>query len=127
VGFLAETTLPIDWERERRRGGGPATDFLRKEAGRQFSISAITCGEFLEGVPPERRAEGNRILARFPQLPVTGEIADAWASGRRRLRESGTPIGSNDLWIAATAIVHGLVTRNRRDFERVSGLSIAAY
>lgn len=36
----------------------------------------------------------------------------------------GTPIGANDLMIAATALAHGavLITRNVREFERVPNL-----
>ena len=45
------------------------------------------------------------------------------------LRERGERIGDSDLWIAATALEHGveLVTRNADHFQRVSGLHIVAY
>jgi tRNA(fMet)-specific endonuclease VapC len=42
------------------------------------------------------------------------------------LRSQRVRVGAQDLRIAATALAHGLtlVTRNRRDFERVPGLPI---
>jgi tRNA(fMet)-specific endonuclease VapC len=45
---------------------------------------------------------------------------------RTRLKEMGTPIGANDLWIACHALAEGatLVTHNTREFARVSGLSV---
>ncbi len=44
---------------------------------------------------------------------------------RARLEAAGTPIGPNDLMIAAIAVTHGLtlVTHNKREFKRVSRLS----
>lgn len=43
---------------------------------------------------------------------------------RLELEHMGTPIGANDLMIAATALAHGavLITRNVREFERVPNL-----
>jgi tRNA(fMet)-specific endonuclease VapC len=45
---------------------------------------------------------------------------------RAGLQTSGTPIGSNDLWVAAHARSEGwiLVTNNTREFSRVAGLQI---
>jgi len=42
------------------------------------------------------------------------------------LASQGTPIGSHDLWIAATAIFYGcsVLTTNANEFERVSGLTV---
>ena len=47
----------------------------------------------------------------------------------RYLQANGLLIGTNDLWIAATAIVHGmpLVTRNERHFQRVPKLQVLGY
>ena len=38
-------------------------------------------------------------------------------------------IGGNDLWIAATAVAHGVpvVTRNARHYRRVPGLDVRGY
>jgi tRNA(fMet)-specific endonuclease VapC len=38
-------------------------------------------------------------------------------------------IGTNDLWIAAAAIVHGapLVTNNTGEFSRVPGLTVIGF
>jgi tRNA(fMet)-specific endonuclease VapC len=42
------------------------------------------------------------------------------------LQRKGTPIGSNDLWIAAHALAENLilVTNNEREFKRVPKLKI---
>jgi len=55
----------------------------------------------------------------------------AWKYGQtfRYLRDNGLLIGTNDLWIAATALAYDLpvVTRNRRHFLRVPGLEVSDY
>ena len=45
---------------------------------------------------------------------------------RRQLEKEGTPIGPNDLVIAATAIANDmiLVTHNIREFSRIKGLKV---
>jgi tRNA(fMet)-specific endonuclease VapC len=50
--------------------------------------------------------------------------ADVWAT----LERTGDVPGAHDLWIAATALAHGLgvATRNARDFTRVPGLRVVA-
>jgi tRNA(fMet)-specific endonuclease VapC len=50
--------------------------------------------------------------------------AGVWAE----LAGRGEIIGSHDLWIAATALAHGLgiATRNAAEFERVPGLRVLA-
>lgn len=51
-----------------------------------------------------------------------------WEYGEIRtgLEDAGTPIGANDLWIAAHARHVGatVVTANTREFSRVPGLSV---
>ena len=45
---------------------------------------------------------------------------------RAHLKKEGTPIGNNDLFIAAHALSLGatLVTNNQREFNRVPGLVV---
>lgn len=48
--------------------------------------------------------------------------AEAWTD----LAKRGEVVGAHDLWIAATALAHGLgiATRNASDFGRVAGLRV---
>jgi tRNA(fMet)-specific endonuclease VapC len=45
------------------------------------------------------------------------------------LAVAGTPVGPNDLWLAAAAVTHGLalVTANVREFLRIPGLSVETW
>ena len=69
-----------------------------------------------------------RRIEYLGHLPIDTEVArvhaDIWAS----LEASGEVIDAHDLWIAATALTHGmeLATVNRQHFERVPGLSLVA-
>ncbi|MFN0079132.1 MAG: type II toxin-antitoxin system VapC family toxin [Prosthecobacter sp.] len=55
----------------------------------------------------------------------------SWRYGEiyRQLKPQGTLIGGNDMWIAATALVHNLtvVTNNVDEFSRVKGLRVRTY
>lgn len=59
------------------------------------------------------------VLIDEPAALIYGEI-------RARLEQQGTPIGGNDLLIAATALAHNLilVTHNTREFGRISELNL---
>ena len=68
-------------------------------------------------------ADGNDpILSAFQVLQYTPEAQQIFANFRsQRVR-----IGTQDLRIASIAIAHGgtVLTRNRKDFEQVPGLTI---
>ena len=63
-----------------------------------------------------------RDLRRLQILSYTVEAERAY----QRLREGGVRISTHDLRIAAICLVHRakLISRNRRDFERVPGLAV---
>jgi len=67
-----------------------------------------------------------RILAAIEILPFEPPADAAYAQLRAKLEAAGTPIGGNDLLIAAHALVSGcvVVTVNEREFGRVSGLGV---
>jgi|SRR5690606_13993223 len=67
-----------------------------------------------------------RGLAAIPVLPVDQPADEHYASIRHDLQSRGTPIGPNDLLIAAHARSLGLtlVTENDREFCRVSELTV---
>ena len=66
------------------------------------------------------------LTALIPVLALDASVGERYGEIRRALEIAGTPIGNNDLWIAA----HGLsldvtlVTNNKREFSRVAGLSV---
>ena len=41
---------------------------------------------------------------------------------------AGRPVSTNDAWIAACALRHGIppITRNARDFEGIAGLEVTS-
>jgi len=68
----------------------------------------------------------NAVLNALTILPFVSPADDIYAATRAHLEEKGTPIGPNDLLIAASAIAQNciLVTKNTREFSRVPGLAI---
>jgi tRNA(fMet)-specific endonuclease VapC len=55
--------------------------------------------------------------------------AGQYAKITGKLRRENQLIGTNDLWIAAAAMAHGLelITTNTAQFGRVTGLSVCSY
>lgn len=85
--------------------------------------------ELLFGALKSARREHNleaieRFLQPFSVAPFGDPEATSYAEIRAELEREGTPIGANDLVIAATARARGvtLVTNNIREFSRVRGL-----
>ena len=104
---------------------------LQTLAKGEAMLSVITAGEFYYGVAHApvsklRDQRAQRLLDFFGLLPLDAEVAASYGTVRADLRRTGTPIGPNDLWLAAQALAHGLtmVTRNTREFERVKGLKV---
>jgi len=85
-----------------------------QEADRVY-LNPIVLGELRAGFAAGTRSEENATelrsfvgSARVEVLPVDGETSLFCAAIASSLRESGVPIPANDLWIAATAMQHGL-------------------
>jgi tRNA(fMet)-specific endonuclease VapC len=93
----------------------------------------ITVSELLHGVHratggrrARRRAFVEHVLAGFDPIPITEPVARVHAEVWADLKARGQVVGAHDLWIAATALTHGLgiVTGNAGDFARVPGLRV---
>jgi tRNA(fMet)-specific endonuclease VapC len=128
--LILETTFLIDLEREHRHGAPTgAIDFLTRMEGARLYLPAIVAGELAAGVSLANRDRWEAFLAPFFLLPVTPDVAWEFGRAARHLRGVGQLIGTNDLWIAATALAHRMpvVTRNVDHFRRVPHLEVETY
>lgn len=108
----------------QRINGLPDTDRL--------CVSFVTWADLLKGA--ERSTRKPEVLRRLDtlarQVPVIypngPAICRHYAEQFTRLKNAGTPIGANDLWIACHALAEEatLITHNTREFERVDGLRV---
>lgn len=94
--------------------------------------TVFVLGELLSGFAVGRREQENRqelerFLAsdRVDQLVVDIETAEHYAAMYRDLRSRGRPIPTNDMWIAASALQHGLaIFSHDGHFHEVPGLTV---
>ncbi len=111
------------------------SDELRHKfkAIKDICISSITYGELCFGIEngnSNLKEERWRQLEIFTQRllidPLDENAGKHYGSIRAQLKKDGTPIGNNDLLIAAHArsIDAVLVTNNVREFNRVPNLVI---
>jgi predicted nucleic acid-binding protein len=93
-----------------------------RPAGDSVHYSVVTRAELFAGAAEQEETVG-RLLAPFHELDIDRTVAET--AGRIR-RETG--VRTPDALIASTALVNDLtlVTRNRRDFERVPRLRLRA-
>jgi tRNA(fMet)-specific endonuclease VapC len=109
----------------------PLIDHLRGVSRSLVRLSSVVKAELLYGARKSTRiAENLRLLERFfdtiASLPFDDRCAEEYGLLREELDRAGTPIGPNDLLIAATARVHRavLVTHNVREFSHVAELRL---
>jgi predicted nucleic acid-binding protein len=130
MALLIDSSVFITIERR----GLPATTISAIVPDESSAIATITASELYIGIhradTPERRASRSAFLTAilgFVQVAAFDlEAAREHARLRVELAAAGTPIGPNDLIIAATALAHGhtIMTDNLREFLRVPGLSV---
>jgi predicted nucleic acid-binding protein len=99
----------------------------------EIAIPTVVLGEYLYGIQQSRlrvsyQAWIKKHLPLFELLPVIRETAERYSDIRRELKAAGTPIPTNDLWIAAIARHHHmpLVTRDAH-FRAIRGLEVLAW
>ena len=126
--YLLDTNACI---RILNNSSAPLVTRLRQYNPEEIYLSSVVKAELIFGAHRSSRAADNvRLLQRFFEpfisLPFDDRCADQYGRIRNELERAGTPIGPNDLMIAATATAHDLilVTNNTREFGRVVGLQI---
>jgi tRNA(fMet)-specific endonuclease VapC len=96
-----------------------------------LAVSLITIGEIrfglaLNPVAVRLRERIELLLDSMRRIPLGWNVVPHYATLRARLQKKGTPIGPNDLWLAAHALAEDLtlVTANEREFARVPHLRV---
>jgi predicted nucleic acid-binding protein len=93
-----------------------------------IEIPVIALGEYAFGIQESRRAKSyaewlSKFVALTRVLSINPETAQHYADARTKLKQNGTPIPANDLWIAALALQHRLPVLSRdRHFDSVKGV-----
>ncbi len=95
-------------------------------------LSPTVVGELREGFLAGGQVDKNEgLLSEFLAQPMVGvlrvnlETSRRYAQIAHYLREEGTPVGDNDLWIAATAFQYGLrLVTTDKHFQRIPLVSL---
>jgi predicted nucleic acid-binding protein len=112
--------------------------FIANESGRlldaerlpqETAVSAVTVAELHVGVlaakdldTRARRLATLEAVTDIELLPVDAQVAASWALLRVHTAEAGRKLNVNDLWIAATALAHGVpVVTQDDDFGPIDG------
>lgn len=97
-------------------------------------LCSVVKAELLYGARKSARVDENlarlsAFFAAMESLPFDDAAAEHYGLLRAQLESVGTPIGANDMMIAATALAARvtLVTRNQREFARVAGLAMESW
>lgn len=122
--YLLDTSVSVDFLR------GVAAVRSRIGVAPGICISVTVLGELLFGVErsatPER---GLRDLEQFlhdcPVLACDEQTARPYSRIKATLAAKGKPIPENDIWIAASAMQHGLTLATRDEhFNWIDGLDM---
>jgi tRNA(fMet)-specific endonuclease VapC len=125
ANYLLDTGIVIRHLRGQRR----IVQLLRGfGALGRLSIATVTRLEVHAGMSPEEKYATQKLLSRFVTFDMDRDIADRAGDHMHENSLHGIALSVPDAIIAATAVKHGLtlVTLNRGDFERISGLSLAS-
>jgi tRNA(fMet)-specific endonuclease VapC len=107
--------------------GEPRLEPILRKAT-QIAVPVIVLGEYRYGIQQSRERQRYEhwlveYLPKFRVLNVDEQTTTSYASVRGGLKRAGTPIPSNDVWIAALCRQHSLAVLSRdRHFDLVPGL-----
>ena len=125
--YLLDTNIVSNLVRNPR---GPVADRIRAVGEQRICTSIIVAAELRYGTTkkasPRLSTQVEAVLGAIDTLPFDSPADEIYGSIRTRLESTGTPIGGNDLLIAAQALAlgHTLVTDNDKEFSRIEGLRV---
>ncbi len=115
------------------RGEAETAKLLQHAA--RILLPTVVFGELLSGFKGGSRERTNReqLIAfmateRVHAAPITTETAEFYALVIHQLRAKGTPIPTNDIWIAALTMEHGASLATADDhFSKIDGLNLVVW
>ena len=125
--FLLDTNIISDLV---RNPSGPIASRIAEVGESAVYTSIIVAAELRFGAAKKGSSrltsQLERILSTFDIQAFEAPADEAYANLRTQLEAAGTPIGGNDMLIAAQALTAStvLVTNNEREFTRVQGLLV---
>jgi tRNA(fMet)-specific endonuclease VapC len=125
--FLLDTNILSDLV---RRPQGKIAERIAREGEESICTSIVVAAKLRLGA--EKLGSGRLttqldiILSAIDTLPLEEPADHQYARLRKYLEERGTPIGPNDMLIAAHALALDctVITANDREFSRVPGLKV---
>jgi predicted nucleic acid-binding protein len=110
------------------RGEAYAIDILKRNI--EILLSPVVIGELLAGFKRGIREEKNKkqlfefiSRERVSLLAISSETSEFYAFILHQLKEQGTPIPTNDIWIAASALESGAALASRDGhFSKIKGI-----
>ncbi|HWG47092.1 MAG TPA: type II toxin-antitoxin system VapC family toxin [Gemmataceae bacterium] len=127
--YLLDTNTCVQYL--RKGSASPISTKLSNFKPGDVVLCSVVVAELLYGALRSRDVANNltdvrTFVARFSSPDFDAVAAEEYAKIRADLAAKGTPIGPNDLMIAAIALTHGLtlVTHNTTEFSRVNGLTL---
>jgi tRNA(fMet)-specific endonuclease VapC len=127
MAYLLDTNVVSDLVRDPR---GRIAQRIEQVGEAEVATSIVVAAELRFGAAKKRStrlsAQLDAILEVLAILPLEPPVDVFYGELRSRLERGGTPIGGNDLLIAAQALSLGLtvVTDNEREFGRIEDLPL---
>lgn len=119
---MIDTSLLIEYYRKAKKG--ETRLYQHAVAGKKLVVSAISEYEILNGAKPQHIEFWGMMRGFIDVLPFDSGAAQRSAEIVSQLKKNRRSIDAPDLFIAATAIEHGLPfdTLNTKDFEHIEAL-----
>jgi len=125
--YVLDTNIVSDLVRNPE---GRVAQHIRRVGEAQVCTSIIVTAELRYGAAkkgsPKLLSQLEAVIGALEILPFEKPPGPTYGALRTRLELAGTPIGGNDLLIAAQALALGytIVTDNDREFARVNNLRL---
>lgn len=128
-----DTTILVDLERGRQS----AYDLIESLVSKSYILvtTAVNVFEMSYGAHKSMKSKKNLegLIALIEDLAIWDFNKESGFLSGKLLHEAeskGETIGFRDIFIASIALVNGcqrVVTRNKKDFERIPGIRVIAY